>query len=294
MSRSPGVTRPRPATSRPPAPATDRFEARRRDHEWRQGLRRLRLVLGLAAVSSLAVGLIAFVNSSWFDVDEIAVAGNARAGTDEIVAASGIDLGDGLLEIDLDQSARAVELVPWVGTASVSRSWTGGVHIEVVERPPSVAIPAGEGFALVDDHGRQLEIVARRPEGYMPIHGVAGSGVAGQLAPAEILPVIAVIEALPAPVLERVAAVSVLGRDLHLDLVDGGRANLGDGAELGAKLQAFETILARVDMTCLDTVDLRVPSAPVVTRTADLPPIEPGRRGSAVAGQQLDSTPLDC
>lgn len=253
----------------------ERFEARRLDVERREGLRRLRLVLGLAAVTSLAVGVVAFVNSSWFDVDEISVSGNERSTTDEIVEASGIDAGDGLLEVDLDGAARSVELVPWVGTARVERSWLGSIRITVTERPPLAAIPAGSGFALVDEHGRQLEVVDQRPDGFLPIRGIQGSGQAGEAAPDEVLPVIALIEALPPETAPRVAAVAVLDGDIHLELVDGGLANLGDGSDLGRKLQAFETVLARVDLSCLDTVDVRVPEAPVVTRTAELPPLGP-------------------
>lgn len=274
----------------------DRFEARRLEVERRRGLRRLRLVLGLAAVTSVAVAVVAFVNSSWFDVDELTVAGNERATSEAIADASGIRIGQGLLEVDLDAATRSVELVPWVGTATVSRSWTGTIEISVVERPPSAVIPAGAGFALVDDHGRQLEIVARRPDGYLPITGIEGSGVAGEPAPDAILPVVALAEALPDDVIGRVAAIAVIDGDIHLELLDGGRANLGDGVDLGPKLQAFETVLARVDLSCLDTIDVRVPAAPVVTRTADLPPLGQGLAGATgtAAGEEPDSGPVDC
>ncbi len=274
----------------------DRFQARRLEVERRQGLRRLRLVIGLAAVTSVAVAVVAFVNSSWFDVDDVTVAGNERAASDAIVDASGIRVGQGLLEVDLDAATRSVELVPWVGTASVSRSWTGSIEISVVERPPSAVIPATGGFALVDDHGRQLEIVERRPDGYLPITGIEGSGIAGEPAPDTILPVVALAEALPDEIIARVSAIAVIGGDIHLELVEGGRANLGDGIDLGAKLQAFETVLARVDLSCLDTIDVRVPAAPVVTRTADLPPIGQGLPGATgiAAGEEPDSGPVDC
>lgn len=260
-------------------------------------MRRLRLVLGLAAVASLAVGVIAFINSSMFDVDEIGVVGNERAATGAIVEASGIRVGQGLLEVDLDAATRSVELVPWVGTAALSRSWTGKIEIAVVERPPSAVIPAGGRFALVDDHGRQLEIVDSRPDGYLPIRGIEGSGVAGDPAPDQILPVVALAEALPDEMVARVTAIAVIGDDIHIELADGGRANLGDGRDLGAKLQAFETVLARVDLTCLDTIDVRVPAAPVVTRTAELPPLDGDLAGSTArnAGtEEPDSATVDC
>ena len=279
----------------------DRFEARRLAAERSDGLRRLRLVLGLAAVTSLAVGVVAFINSSWFDVDTVEVVGNERAGADSIVTASGIRPGQGLLEVDLERAQRQVELVPWVGTAEVTRSWSGRIEIAVIERPASTVIPAGDGFALVDDHGRQLEVVDQRPDGYLPVRGIEGSGVAGEPAPDEILPVVALADALGPELADRVAAIVVVDGDIHLELVDGGRGNLGRGDDLGAKLQSFETVLARVDLTCLDTIDVRVPAAPVVTRTAEPPAADDAPTGTAAEGtvrdtgsEEPDSVPADC
>lgn len=253
----------KPAAHRPSA---DRFEAKRLDLERRAGLRRLRIVLGLTAVTSLAVGLIAFINSSWFDVDTISIVGTERADPEDILAASGIEIGQGLLDVDSSAAADNIELVPWIGVATVERPLNGEIVITVEERPPSAAIPAGSRFALVDEHGRQLEIVNRRPDGYLPIQGIEGSGVAGEPAPAELLPVIALLGALPDEIEVEVAAVAVEDQHLYLELVNGGRADFGDGSDLGAKLQSFETMLARVDLVCLDTIDVRVPAAPVVTR----------------------------
>jgi hypothetical protein len=53
---------------------------------------------------------------------------------------------------------------------------------------------------------------------------------------------------------------------LALDLADGGRVELGDDRQLDLKVEAFRTVVARVDLRCLDTIDLRVPTHPVVTR----------------------------
>ena len=281
----------------PRKPSGNRFEAKRLDLERRAGLRRLRIVLGCTLVTSLAVGLIAFVNSSWFDVDSISVTGADRSDPDLIVAASGIELGQGLLDVDQEAASQGVALVPWIGQATVERAWTGEIVITVEERPPSAALPAGRRFALVDEHGRQLEIVDRRPDGYLPIRGIESSGVAGEAAPTEALPVIALLDALPADVASQVAGVTVEERHLYLDLVVGGRVDFGDGSELAEKLQSVETILARVDLSCLDTIDVRVPAAPVVTRRGNL--AEAGESSGdgttqSEPEQEPDSAPGDC
>ncbi|MGI9595984.1 MAG: cell division protein FtsQ/DivIB [Acidimicrobiales bacterium] len=287
------ATRKRPPATR----AGDRFQARRQAVERSEGLKRLRVVLGLTLVSTLAIGVIGFLNSSAFDVDRITVSGNDRSDPHLIVESSDIAIGQALLEVDLDRAVGQVELVPWVGTATVTRSWNGSVNISVTERGPSAVLSAGDRFALVDDHGRQLEIVDRRPDGYMPVRGIEGSGVAGEPAPTEALPVIALLQALPPEVEQQIGSVLLEDGELFLELSGGGRANFGDGSDLGPKLQSLETMLARVDLTCLNTIDVRVPAAPVLTRTGRSAAQSGSSGGLPTEGEpneEPDSTGSDC
>ncbi len=40
----------------------------------------------------------------------------------------------------------------------------------------------------------------------------------------------------------------------------------GNTDRLTAKLRSLETVLARVDLSCLELLDLRAPTSPVLTR----------------------------
>jgi hypothetical protein len=53
---------------------------------------------------------------------------------------------------------------------------------------------------------------------------------------------------------------------LRLELVEGGIVDLGDASDLDAKVEAFRTVHARVDRTCVTVIDVSVPTHPVVTR----------------------------
>ena len=85
---------------------------------------------------------------------------------------------------------------------------------------------------------------------------------------------LAVAAALPAELVPAVAEVRTGEADgeVQLGLVDGGVARLGPvaggGGELGDKIVAVVTVLAQVDTGCLAVLDVRVPSAPAVTRSA--------------------------
>ena len=56
------------------------------------------------------------------------------------------------------------------------------------------------------------------------------------------------------------------GGQLELHLVPGGVVRFGPAVQVGEKLEAVATILARADLHGLRDIDVRVPSAPVLTR----------------------------
>ncbi len=256
------------ATRARPARAVDpRLQDRRRRVARREGLRRLWLVAALTAAASLAIGAIAASNSSWLDVEAVNVTGTNRANQQQVTTASGIGIGQPLVDVDTSEVEAAVSKVPWVAQADVTRSWRGAVTIEITERVATLALPAGSRFALVDGSGQQLEIVPSRPDGFLAVAGVEASGVPGQPVPSEGLMAAALIGQLSPQLAPLTTAVVIDDGQLQIELSSGGRANFGDERQLADKMVALETILARVDTSCLAVIDMRVPSAPTVRRT---------------------------
>jgi cell division protein FtsQ len=225
------------------------------------------LVAALTWVASFVLGGIAVANSSWLDVEVVQVSGAVRADPRQIVTASGIVVGEPLVDVDPEAAVAGAEAVPWVAEATVERDWRGSVTISVNERQGIVALATGHRFAIVDRTGRQLEVVADRPSEFVPVDGVEASGVPGQPVGAEALAVIALAEALTPEVRQSTAQIVIVDGQLTLDLAAGGRVLFGDDRDLADKLVALETMLARVDLSCLHTIDVRVASAPTVSRT---------------------------
>lgn len=260
----------RPAAG-PPVPVAavhPRFRRRRRAVRRQAGLRRLRRLAVLVLVATVAFANVLVLWSPVFDVDEIAITGTARTDPAAIVEASGVGLGDPILLADLGGASEAIERLPWVSVADVRRELPGRVSVHITERT-AAAVVVGPGAAVVvDATGRVLGA----------IDGLIGSGLVTVVAAAD-----AVIPApggvLDAGLLDAVGAADAL-RDppgavaairvepiLHLQLVGGGVVRLGDSSGLEAKIDAFRTLWARVDRSCLATIDLEVPSHPVVTRS---------------------------
>ncbi len=252
--------------SRPSRSVDPRLQARRRTVARRQGLRRLWMVAGLTAVASLAIGAIAATNSSWLDVESVEVVGAVRADPQHVATASEVMVGDPLIDVDLDRAVEGALGVPWVAEANADRDWRGVVTIRIVERIGVAALPTGHRFAIVDRSGYQLEVVSERPENFLPIAGVEASGVPGQPLSPEGESIIALVEALTPAVAAATSQILVDEGQLMVELTTGGRATFGDERELDAKLVALETMLSRVDLQCLDTIDIRVPEAPTVSR----------------------------
>ncbi len=78
-----------------------------------------------------------------------------------------------------------------------------------------------------------------------------GVGVLAQMSPA---------------LLTRVAALRFVERDLDFVLLPNGTVAFGPAEQVQMKLLALETVLARVDQTCVNAIDVRIPRRPLVKR----------------------------
>ena len=248
-------------------PSVDpRLQARRRLVAKETGRRRLWIAGSLAMVATIAVSVIGIAKSALFDVETVTVVGADESDPGQIIRSSAIKLGQPLVDVDTAAAAASVEAVPWVLSAQVRRGWRGTVVIEVSERVPVLAIPTGARFVLVDAAGRQLEIVDTQPTEMLPISGVEASGVPGDPIPEAAHGVLPVLAALPAPLQPEVVGFSIERDEVYAQLAVGGQARLGDDRELDEKLAALDTVLLRVDLRCIDVIDVRVPRSPTVSR----------------------------
>jgi cell division protein FtsQ len=121
-------------------------------------LAKLLVLVGLlvAVVGGGRVALSHVVASPQFALAAVEVRGAARAGSNEIVAATGVKLGEALLALDTDKLAARIAEHPWVAEARVSRRLPATLVIEVVERRPRAAVNLG-GLYLVDGDGHPFK-----------------------------------------------------------------------------------------------------------------------------------------
>ena len=255
-----------------------RFRARRIAVRKDAGRRRLKRLLVLIAVALVALATVIVLRSPILDVDTIEVHGASTLDPQEIRELTGIHRGQPLLLADLHGAEAALRQLPWVASVDVRRDPPGAIVVDLVERRPVAVVSGGGRAVLVDDQGVVLGdapasadppyvhvIVDEAPPG--PGVSVLGTGATGAARESRSDLGVAIdlasrLRANPAGVVTAVH----LGDGIQLQLLDGAVVDLGDERTLDDKVEAFRTVYARVDQTCVQRIDLRVPTHPVLTR----------------------------
>ncbi len=248
------------------APVDPRIEARRRSVVSQQRRRRRRRLLAVVVVLGVVGGAWLLTRTGLLDVDRLQVEGAVHESAQDVLDASGIRLGDQLLDIDAGAASRRVEQLPWIDTATVERSPGGSVTVTVTERTPVATVgDAMGGRHLVDASGRLLGPVEGDTNGLMPLEGVT-PGDPGQ--PVEgAQGALRALAALSPGVRSRVSAIAVAPDGaVQLKLVPQGVAVLGEPTDLEAKVSRLATVMGQVDQRDLGGIDVTDPSTARVWR----------------------------
>jgi len=246
-----------------------RFRARRievKRDAGRRRLVRLGVVIGAVAVVLLAG---ATTQSPLLDVDRVQVAGMYRTSAEAIEEAGAIDVGDPLVSVDTGAAAARVAELPWVADVEVERHWPGTVRYEVHEREPAaVAVTADGASAVVDVDGQVVEVQpvdGPAPVGLPLLEGVQAPATPGERLPTDARSLLVVAAAVPSGLAERVASVRVGEQGVETTLLPTGVVVLGTEEELDDAFVALASVLAATPGACVGTIDVAVPSAPVLT-----------------------------
>jgi cell division protein FtsQ len=227
-----------------------------------QGRRRLRWMIGLLVLVSLAAAAWLVIQSPLLDVEHIRVTGTQQATPAEVRAAAAVDLDDPILFVDTGVVAERVERVAWVDRARVERDLGGAVAIHVTERlPAGWARRTPDQVALVDARGRVLVDVPDPPADLPELAGLATIPPVGREIAAT--PVAGVLEKLPPELRLRTSRVLVEDDTITLGLRDGPDVRLGSPQRVAVKARAALAVLASTAAAPPRYIDVRVPGAPV-------------------------------
>ena len=243
---------------------SERRVAVRRD----AGRRRLRQLVwgtGMVALTASAYGA---TRSRLLDVDTVRIEGATRVDVDEVPAAGGLDRRPQLIDVDPAAVATRIERLPWVKTAAVVRRWPGTVEVSLVERTPVAVVAGGPAWSVVDASGRVLEQVAEPPPGMPRIDSPDLDLAPGLKVGREARSALGLLDRLPPSLQGRVSVIRAApGPNLQLQLEGGPPVNVGPPEQLRPKLVALSTLVAKANLRGVKMIDVRVPTAPVLTRT---------------------------
>lgn len=237
--------------------------------EGRKRLRRAAVLAGVAASVSAAWGV---TQTPLLDVDHIDVLGAGQSGVAAVQQASGIERGDALLTSGVGEAAERIADLPWVQTVDVSRKWPNTIQVRVVERVPAAAVPVKDGgWVLLDVTGRQLAVVPDPGPGVLRVELPPVAASPGRVLDAGADAVLELAAGRPATLQDRLLAL----RPAPNGAVDGtvrlrndatATVHFGRPTQAAAKWLALLTVLEDADPARVVTIDLRVPSAPALTR----------------------------
>lgn len=140
-------------------------------------LKRLLKVGGVALGVSLAVilisaGLVAgyfyLVRADYFAIRTVNITGLDRVARESVLKAAGLDWPGNILDVRLDKMEKAVENLPWVAKAAISRVMPDTLAMEIVEYRPKSLVNLGTLYYL-DVSGRPFKKVEPGENPDLPI-----------------------------------------------------------------------------------------------------------------------------
>ncbi len=235
-----------------------RVRARRVAVQRAAGRRRLHRLLLAGGILTTVLVAVAVALSPLLAVHTVVVdgAGTQRA---DILRAAGVSSGKPILLLDAGAVAAAVEQVPGVASAHVTRHFPSTVTIQVALEPTVATVAAGPGrVALIDTDGQATAIVARAPAGLPVLAGALALRV-GRRVPAALAGLAA---ALPATLRTRVSTLLAQPGGLTALVPGGPQLRFGDATDLAEKAQAAAAVLGAL-VAPAHYIDVSVPNAPV-------------------------------
>lgn len=197
-------------SERPQTDATTRRS--RRAFARRQWARRWltwKYVLAAMIVVGLLVGTLwLFFFSSVLAVQQVEVEGESKLAAEDVLAVAGLDEGEPLARVDLDEVRARVQALALVRGAEVTRKWPDTVVIALEERVAIAVVEIGGRLRGLDQDGAVFGQYAGPPE---DLPRVQAANSAGREALREAA---VVVSALPGDLVTRVDHVEVVSVDL--------------------------------------------------------------------------------
>ena len=195
-----------------------------------------------------------------FNLRVIVVRGNHHVTPEEIKRVSGLGNGGPLARLPVHRAAVALETIPWVKQATVTRIYPHTVRITIQERTPIAAIAVGNGnYLIIGDGG---VVVEKQHLNQLPYPLVIGAPLTqatagGRIQNTQIIAILARLHSarlVPKPFnkinFSDPAAVQITS-------LDGTVVQLGELSGIEARIDELIALLPTIDLARYRSIDLR-------------------------------------
>lgn len=216
-----------------------------------------------------------FINSPYFSLQNIEVAGNISLKPLEIIEYSGLELGENIFQLDAVTAVNRINMCPKVKTVEARRVLPSTLVFTITERQPAALVVGQNGFIVVDLEAVYLEKVQALKDFQLPlISGVdvdADARPGASLATDGLNAALKLTTMLNPKFLENVAEIMAPSSlSLTLKTVQGVEVRFGEPRDLERKIGLMQSLLmengAIINSDTVEYVDLRYDTSPVIKR----------------------------
>jgi cell division protein FtsQ len=213
-------------------------------------------------------------------VDSIEVQGNDKVSREEVLALSGLYPGINIFELDVDISAKSIEIHPMVKEAEIVRQVPRTLVININERQIWAVIPFRGVFLCIDDTGVCFEKLSNTPINNYPIITmdlVPEYVSLGQAVNKQGTDMVRQVwQALPDSDCKKISEFHYMNNENELKIytINGTEIRFGNLERLEEKINTLmqviqiETDLAKQGKDVLEYIDMRYKGEPVVKTRA--------------------------
>ena len=234
------------------------FEERRRRHQRRERLRRVKWFKLAGVVVAIIVFVAGVLASPLFAIRRVTFEGVVYTSPETVEKVTEAIKGASVFTVDTAKAREQLLDDPWVAEVRITTDFPGKALVEVAERKPVVwYVGDDEKARVVDDRGHVVAVLDGWPTKYLRVIGTGPSLDAGAIADDVYRAAAQLVLALPGEIRSKVKALELSGGgELAMILKTGTIVRFGPPTGLQDKLIAVVVLFRRQDPATLAVVDV--------------------------------------
>lgn len=241
---------------------TASIEERREARRKRQ--RRKRTSRKIAVTLLLLIGVcIGICFTPVFSVKDIRVSGTSQVPPEQLIASSGVLIGQNIFTFNIHEVAERLKQIPYVDEVTVFRNYPNVLSVEVREAVPVAYVSIGGGFVVIDKTAKALEGAENLTKYKIPVirQEEIGNYVLGEkLAVAKdgVFPVLleAAVSVSNNQFSDQITDIYSEEKDVYMKVSDILKIKLGNGEKLSAKMNMLKAVLENLPKGSAGTLDM--------------------------------------